>query len=788
MPPKPERFNAKARSSGHGTHSHKQKHVAKGGAGGAPDAAELAEQAAAEAAKVQNMTASQRRAHELMQELVAQNTERGGAAMSTKKRKRFEAFVAKQMKKEEHNALLASLAQSSADVGDRSQLVSSSTLGTGRVRTTAARLQDEKDRAANIKLAHGAPRQGGVYHSVADDLDADLDDLPDAPANAAIPRVAGVKDLEKTSDQSKAGKLAPADRPEGEQLEDADRRARIEAATHAYAQATATANAPTSASAATAPRSVGSALAGAPVRRAPRRKPRKRVKRSAPAPESDFDSSESSASESGEPEISPVSPGLALAESPLDQKGEGKGKEKEKGKSVELDQGSDESQKSDERSHGSHTDEEMEEDYDAAIIDELKRRGMNPKDYGYDDASDDDTKGPHKDANEPVLSESSKGKGKGKSKSVSFVQSDDGADEHGSETDAELEEEEDAAIVAELVRRGIDPKQFGFNASSDHEDSPTPKEPIEQEKPAFASDKVKSKGKRETQPRDESESDPHPEKWEAGSQTDSEMEEEEDAAIVSELIRRGMDPKTFGYDVPSDTEPSSGKKANTQSGEPSASASPPWEGFASEDEDAAEISSQSSSSSSSSTSDEEQGSEEDATGDKDEEDEQHKEQQAPARKERSSGFKEWAQQALAASGAGRPEDAAPDSEAPTEEGKPLEPVMGLKIRVGDTMQKDGRAHGPLGDMKEQRKKLSAFAQTHYAESSKFPSSLVLVPRSESEQEARLKLPVVGDEDDIVKTILENPVTVLCGETGSGKTTQVPQFLYERGFGTAGSRT
>ena len=33
----------------------------------------------------------------------------------------------------------------------------------------------------------------------------------------------------------------------------------------------------------------------------------------------------------------------------------------------------------------------------------------------------------------------------------------------------------------------------------------------------------------------------------------------------------------------------------------------------------------------------------------------------------------------------------------------------------------------------------------------------------------------------MEAIADNPVVILCGETGSGKTTQVPQFLYEAGF-------
>lgn len=49
------------------------------------------------------------------------------------------------------------------------------------------------------------------------------------------------------------------------------------------------------------------------------------------------------------------------------------------------------------------------------------------------------------------------------------------------------------------------------------------------------------------------------------------------------------------------------------------------------------------------------------------------------------------------------------------------------------------------------------------------------------QEARLKLPILAEEQVVMETINENPVVIICGETGSGKTTQVPQFLYEAGY-------
>uniref|UniRef100_A0A8D0HC67 DEAH-box helicase 37 n=1 Tax=Sphenodon punctatus TaxID=8508 RepID=A0A8D0HC67_SPHPU len=65
-----------------------------------------------------------------------------------------------------------------------------------------------------------------------------------------------------------------------------------------------------------------------------------------------------------------------------------------------------------------------------------------------------------------------------------------------------------------------------------------------------------------------------------------------------------------------------------------------------------------------------------------------------------------------------------------------------------------------------------------------PAVFIPVDRSPEIQEARLKLPILAEEQVIMEAINENPVVVLCGETGSGKTTQVPQFLYEAGYASS----
>lgn len=62
-----------------------------------------------------------------------------------------------------------------------------------------------------------------------------------------------------------------------------------------------------------------------------------------------------------------------------------------------------------------------------------------------------------------------------------------------------------------------------------------------------------------------------------------------------------------------------------------------------------------------------------------------------------------------------------------------------------------------------------------------PTVFVPVSRNEKIQASRLKLPILGEEQTIMEAIRENSIILLAGETGSGKTTQVPQFLYEAGY-------
>lgn len=66
-----------------------------------------------------------------------------------------------------------------------------------------------------------------------------------------------------------------------------------------------------------------------------------------------------------------------------------------------------------------------------------------------------------------------------------------------------------------------------------------------------------------------------------------------------------------------------------------------------------------------------------------------------------------------------------------------------------------------------------------------PAVFVQVARYDHVDKARLELPIIGEEQNIIEKVRYNDVVIISGETGSGKTTQIPQFLYEAGYSLGG---
>jgi ATP-dependent RNA helicase DHX37/DHR1 len=64
-----------------------------------------------------------------------------------------------------------------------------------------------------------------------------------------------------------------------------------------------------------------------------------------------------------------------------------------------------------------------------------------------------------------------------------------------------------------------------------------------------------------------------------------------------------------------------------------------------------------------------------------------------------------------------------------------------------------------------------------------PTRVRRIARLAAIQGAREQLPILSMEQEIMEVVDEHDVFLLCGETGCGKTTQVPQFLLEAGFGS-----
>ncbi|KAF5369365.1 hypothetical protein D9758_002690 [Tetrapyrgos nigripes] len=186
----------------------------------------------------------------------------------------------------------------------------------------------------------------------------------------------------------------------------------------------------------------------------------------------------------------------------------------------------------------------------------------------------------------------------------------------------------------------------------------------------------------------------------------------------------------------------------------------------------------------------------DENEDDDEDDEDNNDsdpEPSPPVKKRSLGFKEWAmKQVNIAKGyvppptSFEPVLSTPSTDAPL-------PSSPKKCKTSHQDGKPVEMRGPLGEdlhlpstsFAAQLKPSRADPDPTNKDATTKPKFFT-VTRTPEVEESRLLLPVVAEEQPIMEAILLNPVVIICGETGSGKTTQVPQFLYEAGFGSPGS--
>ncbi|PFH53904.1 hypothetical protein AMATHDRAFT_136330 [Amanita thiersii Skay4041] len=167
-------------------------------------------------------------------------------------------------------------------------------------------------------------------------------------------------------------------------------------------------------------------------------------------------------------------------------------------------------------------------------------------------------------------------------------------------------------------------------------------------------------------------------------------------------------------------------------------------------------------------------------------------------KSKHLGFKEWALNQLNSAKSSTSETATNVTKDLDTASLPSDVLPPIKKRK--TFVSQGEWRGPLGEELQlpettfTKKLLAQVTTSKDAPGQKATSQNSLVKKLKSVSvtrtpdvvQSRIMLPIIGEEQPIMEAILLNPVVIICGETGSGKTTQIPQFLYEAGFGSLGS--
>ncbi|ADM12144.2 HrpA-like helicase [Encephalitozoon intestinalis ATCC 50506] len=108
----------------------------------------------------------------------------------------------------------------------------------------------------------------------------------------------------------------------------------------------------------------------------------------------------------------------------------------------------------------------------------------------------------------------------------------------------------------------------------------------------------------------------------------------------------------------------------------------------------------------------------------------------------------------------------------------IDEFLGRKI-LDSTLKNRVEVEKPDTEIGKVAKRESVFLNMHPR------SNTIPLIGEEISQEIPKKLPIESFRSDLMKFIREHQVTVLVGETGSGKSTLVPKYLYQEGYGEKG---